>query len=69
MPDYTKELTKIVQSGTDTMTEVWKNGGMMLLCVAGSMISAIICSYLISQVASSFSMTLREKLFKRITRE
>ena len=69
MPDYTKELTKIVQSGTDTMTEVWKNGGMMLLCVAGSMISAIICSYLISQVARSFSMTLREKLFNRITRE
>ena len=67
MPDYTKELTKIVQSGTNTMTEVWKNGGMMLLCAAGSMVSAIICSYFISQVASSFSMTLREELFKRIT--
>ena len=67
MPDYTKELTKIVQSGTNTMTEVWKNGGMMLLCAAGSMVSAIICSYFISQVASSFSMTLRGELFKRIT--
>ncbi len=67
MPDYTKELTKIVQSGTNTMTEVWKNGGMMLLCAAGSMVSAIICSYFISQVASSFSMALREELFKRIT--
>ena len=67
MPDYTKELTKIVQSGTNTMTEVWKNGGMMLLCAAGSIVSAIICSYFISQVASSFSMTLREELFKRIT--
>ncbi len=67
MPDYTKELTKIVQSGTNTVTEVWKNGGMMLLCAAGSMVSAIICSYFISQVASSFSMTLREELFKRIT--
>lgn len=67
IPDYTKELTKIVQSGTNTMTEVWKNGGMMLLCAAGSMVSAIICSYFISQVASSFSMTLREELFKRIT--
>lgn len=67
MPDYTKELTKIVQSGTNTMTEVWKNGGVMLLCAAGSMVSAIICSYFISQVASSFSMTLREELFKRIT--
>lgn len=67
MPDYTKELTKIVQSGTNTMTEVWKNGGMMLLCAAGSMVSAIICSYFISQVASSFSMTLREEMFKRIT--
>ena len=40
---------------------------MMLLCAAGSMVSAIICSYFISQVASSFSMALREELFKRIT--
>ena len=32
MPDYTKELTTIVQSGNANMSEVWKNGGLMLAC-------------------------------------
>ena len=67
MPDYTKNLTTIVQSGKTSMSEVWKNGGLMLLCAAGSLVSAIICSILISNVASSFSKTLREQLFSKIS--
>ena len=67
MPDYTKELTTIVQSGNASMSGVWKNGGLMLACAAGSLISAVICSILISNVASSFSMTLRERLFNKIS--
>ncbi len=67
MPDYTSELTKLVQSETTNMNDVWKNGGLMLLCALGSLISAIVCSFLISMVASSFSMTIREKLFNKIT--
>ncbi|MBE5965159.1 MAG: ABC transporter ATP-binding protein [Lachnospira sp.] len=66
MPDYTKELTTIVQSGTDVMDGVWKNGGLMLACAGGSLLMAIICSILISNVASSFSRNLREQLFNKI---
>ena len=67
MPDYTKGLTTLVQSGNANMSEVWKNGGLMLACAGGSLISAIICSILISNVASSFSRTLREHLFNKIS--
>ena len=67
MPDYTKGLTTIVQSGNANMSEVWKNGGLMLACAGGSLFSAIICSILISNVASSFSRTLREQLFNKIS--
>lgn len=67
MPDYTGNLTVMVQKESATMREVWINGGMMLACACGSLISAIICSILISHVASSFSMTLREKLFNKIS--
>lgn len=67
MPDYTGELTTIVQSENAVMKEVWKNGGLMLACALGSLASAIVCSILISKVASSFSMTLREKLFDKIS--
>lgn len=66
MPDYTKALTTMVQDGSATMSGVWKNGGYMLLCALGSLISAVICSILISRVASSFSRTLRKELFDKI---
>ena len=71
MPDYTAKLTTIVQSGTKTgtasMDDVWKNGALMLACAGGSLVSAVLCSVLISRVASSFSKTLREKLFAKIS--
>ena len=67
MPDYTAKLTTMIQGENAVMSEVWKNGGLMLACAAGSLVSAIICSILISKVASSFSMTLREKLFNKIS--
>ncbi len=67
MPDYTKELTILVQNGTDSMKLVWKNGGLMLLCALGSLACSIVCSYFISKLSSSFSRNLREKLFNKIT--
>ena len=66
MPDYTKELTTMVQSKSATMGKVLKNGGLMLACAGGSLFSAIICAIIISKVSSSFSRTLREKLFSKI---
>ncbi len=67
MPDYTAKLTTIVQKGKADMSEVWENGGLMLACAGGSLVSAIICSLIISRVASSFSKTLRDKLFNKIS--
>lgn len=67
LPDYTAELTTIVQSENAIMSQVWESGGFMLLCAGGSLLSAIMCSVLISRVASSFSMTIRQKLFSKIT--
>lgn len=66
MPDYTAKLTTIVQSSHATMDEVWKNGGLMLACAGGSLLAAIACSILISRVASSFSRTIRNKMFNTI---
>ena len=66
MPDYTKALTTLVSSEQITMSDVWYNGGRMLLCALGSLVAAIVCGYLISKVASSFTMRLREKLFEKV---
>lgn len=66
MPDYTAKLTTIVQSQQAKMNEVWKNGGLMLACAGGSLAASIACSILISRVSSSFSRTIRDRLFKRV---
>ncbi len=67
MPDYTRNLSTIVQTEKASMSKVWKNGGLMLACACGSLVSAIICCILISRVASSFSATLRARLFDKIS--
>ena len=67
MPEYTQKLSAAVSAGTIEMSEVWKNGGLMIACAAGSMVSAIICGWFVSHVAADFAKTLREKLFDKIT--
>ena len=67
MPDYTKELTTIVQTESNDMGGVWRNGGLMLACAFGSMVSAIACSFLIASVAANFSRNLRTRLFATIS--
>lgn len=66
MPDYTQKLTESVSAGSIEMSEVLKNGGMMLLCAIGSMTAAMFCGFFAAQVAANFAKTLRDKLFGHI---
>lgn len=67
MPDYTQKLTQSVSAGTMDKSDVWHNGGMMILCAFGSMAASILCGFFAAQVAANFSKTLRGKLFDRVT--
>ena len=67
MPDFTANLTKSVSSGQVKMEDIWYNGLMMLACAFGSVVCAIICGFLVSVVASSFSKNTRNKLFEKIS--
>ena len=82
MPDYTQKLTtlvsEVIQNNklkemglTDelkeiSMNDVWFNGGMMILCAFGAMISAFVCGFFSSRVASSLSKNLRDNLFLKV---
>ena len=66
MPDYMSEITVLVQSEGSKMSEILKNGGYMLLCAFGSLVSAIIVGYFIANVAASFSLITRRRLFKKV---
>lgn len=66
MPDYMSAITRLVQTEGSNMSDILEQGAYMLACAGGSLISAIIVGYFASLVASSFSATLRLKIFKKI---
>ena len=67
MPDYTAKLTTAVSSGGVKMSDVWQNGGMMLLCALGSLVFAIMCGFFTARVASSYALNLRQAMFDKIS--
>ena len=64
MPDYMSAITRLVQTEGSSMIDILKQGGYMLSCAIGSLLSAIVVGYFSTQVASSFSATLRRKIFE-----
>lgn len=66
MPDYMSAITRLVQTEGSKMSDILEQGAYMLACAGGSLISAIIVGYFAALVASSFSATLRLKIFKKI---
>lgn len=67
MPDFTSKLTATVSSGNVTLSDIWYNGGMMLLCALGSLVCSILCGYIVAIIASSFSKNTRRNLFNTVS--
>ena len=66
MPDYMAKITSLVQTEGSKMSEILLNGGYMLLCATGSLISMIIAGYLMANTAANFSKNVRSKLFNKV---
>ena len=66
LPEYMSSITKLIQTNNTDIKDILTEGGYMLICALGSMISAIIIGYLASFLSSSFSLSLREKVFKKV---
>ena len=66
MPDYMANITKLVQTEGSQMSEILWNGGMMLACAAGSLILAVLVSYILSNLAATFSLVVRKALFDKV---
>ena len=66
LPEYMSAITRLIQTSGSNMSDILKQGGHMLLCAFGSMTSAIIIGYLSSGLSASFSLKLREKVFKKV---
>ena len=66
MPDYMSEITKLVQTDGSKMADILTNGGYMLLCAFGSLLSAVVVGYLVANITASFSLNTRKKLFSKV---
>ena len=65
LPDYMSDITVLVKTEGNTMSDILEQGGYMLLCAGGSLASAVVVGYLSSLISASFSMNLRKKLFEK----
>lgn len=66
LPDYMSKITRLVQTEGSTMAEILEQGGYMLACAFGSLITAIIVGYFASYVAASFSKKTRKEVFTKV---
>lgn len=66
MPDYMSNITQLVQTKGASMSDILREGGYMLLCAFGSLVSAFIVGYFTSTIAASFSYRTRGKLFRKV---
>jgi len=66
LPDYMAKITQLVESEGSQMEEILTNGGWMLLCGLGSLVSSIIVAAFAARVASNFSAELRRLQFDKV---
>ena len=66
MPDFMSEITKLVETEGSQMSDILKNGGYMLLCAFGSLLSSVIVGYFSATVAANLSKNVRKKLFDKV---
>ena len=66
LPDYMSNITILIQTEGSKMSDILTNGGYMLLCAFGSLVTAVIVGYLASYLSSTFSKNVRKKLFNKV---
>lgn len=73
MPEYMNVITQISQGGINPdsgkpyeLSDIWSNGGYMLLCALGSMLCSVITSWFVVSITANFSARLRETLYIKV---
>jgi len=66
LPDYMSEITQLVQTPGSEISDIWLNGGYMLLCALTGLIASVFVGYFAARIAASFSQRLRSMLFNKV---
>ena len=59
-------ITRLVQTEGSKMSDILEQGGLMIGCAFISLACNIVVGYFAARVASSFSATLRKKIFEKV---
>ncbi|WP_053363390.1 ABC transporter ATP-binding protein [Bacillus sp. FJAT-27251] len=65
IPDYMTEITMLVQTEGSRVSDILVQGGFMLLCAVGSMLSSMGTVFLAARVAAGFAVRLRGMVFDK----
>ena len=66
LPDYMSNITVLVKTEGSKMSEILNEGGKMLLCAGGSLLSAVVVCYFTSLISARYSRGLRKKIFMNV---
>ena len=67
VPDYMSTITRLVQTEGSKMGDILEQGAMMITCAFASLVCNIVVGFFAARVASSFSATLRSKIFRKVS--
>lgn len=65
LPDYMSKITMLIETNGSKISQVFTQGGYMLLCAVGSMTASIITGYLVARIGAALSMRLRAAVFDK----
>lgn len=66
LPDYMSKITALTQTPGSEMSEIWQQGGYMMLCALGSGAASVIVGFLAARIGTSFSRRLRSLQFSKV---
>ena len=66
LPDYMSGITKLVQTEGSTIGKILVQGGYMMACAFGSLLSSFVVGYIASKLSANFSYTLRGKIYNKV---
>lgn len=66
LPEYMSQITSLLTTGSDNMSEIWKNGGFMIACAIGSALMSVIVGFFAARIAAKLGLIIRGKVYSKI---
>ncbi len=66
LPDYMREITTLLQTSSQSLSEIWLAGGKMLLCALGSLATSVMVGFFAARIAASVAFRTRASLYSKV---